>query len=142
MHLYIYMSIHTQYRYINTQTKECLPCAGRSAGGPHVMSIHPSAPNQERSCRAATDTEQLTVSHCPLCHCSGYSHYEQLSKSLTRAQFLLYNSHDKYIWALLPKAIKAKVKLTQQPRFEGFHLQRPRPSRGFPHLQYSEVPGT
>lgn len=46
-----------------------LPCAGHSAGAPRVMSIHPSAPSQEKSCRASADTEQLTASRCPSYHC-------------------------------------------------------------------------
>lgn len=51
-----------------------------------MTSTHPSAPSQEKSCKAAADTGQLTVSHCPSYHCgASQSHYQQFSQIIVKS---------------------------------------------------------
>lgn len=42
-------------------SSKLLPCVGRWAGAPHVMSIHPLTPSQEMSYRGAANTMQPTA---------------------------------------------------------------------------------
>lgn len=49
---------------------------------------------------------------------------------------------DTVLLLLLLTTFASGFKLTQPPRFEEFPRQKPQPSPGFPHLQYSGVPDT
>lgn len=81
------------------------PYVGHWAGAPRAMSIRPSAPSQEKSYRAAADTRQLTVSHCPSYHYVQHSYYQQVSEvtdaTILTSSFLAkcnIQKHDNFVF--------------------------------------------